>query len=838
MLIGREKDLDVLASMLHAPHPGPGIARVIQLDGPIGIGKSALLSATLAVVPGRVFVSRGDPTRQQGGLATHRSIVETLLDRDLERLLEEATPRSLARQCLAALGEGSCVIAIDDAHWLDNASEEFLIEMLTTPSRAAVTAVVVHRTGQYPVKLIGQARRAGVVHEHLTLRALSHDAIREITSSLTVAQRDEIVRFADGNPLFARVLLAAFRRHPESELAEDALGFAQGSRSSVLAAAVTTDMERLPEHPRALLNYLAIYGGRPDTDLLASLSGLTLAETDAGLDTLIDNGLLAEDQGEPLHPVMRLGAYQLMSQSHRARAHRAVAALPRVELVDRAEHLVVLGDDLTATETDILVRAAELSLGTDPAATVRWLNVVPSPHRTARLEILQARAEVLGGSTEFAIERLEGLVSLPPPEGIEARVLLANALRMSGQLAEARAMLAVDAEVIDPLILRDLIDMLALVDGEAPAHLVERLAGFPGPENQVTAAAYRTMELLGAGRIHEARATFDGVAAWMLQADATILRDSLHAVACATWSAYILDEFQTGIQLGEHGLSIARRYGRADALANLSVATAFSLLQAGRLDEADAAAKDVADDSTNRSSPGLIAMARAALAVSAQGRRDTALLERRLHELEAAALPEFGWWRRAVLTIRSRLSALLGRPVPYQLLAEEPDAMTALRYGDAATVSAASGDVDTARALITAGLAIADQQGARSQHAMLEVTLAEILLPVGELALATELLTAAREKFERLGMSLQLGRVHAGLARIAATTKRGQGALMRLTRREREVSALVAEGLTNQEIATRLTISRRTVDEHVSNVLKKLEVPSRVGIAQALRAQA
>jgi DNA-binding CsgD family transcriptional regulator len=48
-----------------------------------------------------------------------------------------------------------------------------------------------------------------------------------------------------------------------------------------------------------------------------------------------------------------------------------------------------------------------------------------------------------------------------------------------------------------------------------------------------------------------------------------------------------------------------------------------------------------------------------------------------------------------------------------------------------------------------------------------------------------------------------------------------------LTRRETEVLALVAEGLANSEIATRLTLSARTVDHHVSAILHKLGVASR-----------
>jgi DNA-binding CsgD family transcriptional regulator len=51
-----------------------------------------------------------------------------------------------------------------------------------------------------------------------------------------------------------------------------------------------------------------------------------------------------------------------------------------------------------------------------------------------------------------------------------------------------------------------------------------------------------------------------------------------------------------------------------------------------------------------------------------------------------------------------------------------------------------------------------------------------------------------------------------------------------LTSREREVAALVADGLTNREIAARLVISERTVEGHVERVLGKLEFRTRAQI--------
>ena len=52
-----------------------------------------------------------------------------------------------------------------------------------------------------------------------------------------------------------------------------------------------------------------------------------------------------------------------------------------------------------------------------------------------------------------------------------------------------------------------------------------------------------------------------------------------------------------------------------------------------------------------------------------------------------------------------------------------------------------------------------------------------------------------------------------------------------LGRRECEVADLIAEGLSNKEIASRLFLSERTVETHVYNILNKLGFSSRVSIA-------
>ena len=58
---------------------------------------------------------------------------------------------------------------------------------------------------------------------------------------------------------------------------------------------------------------------------------------------------------------------------------------------------------------------------------------------------------------------------------------------------------------------------------------------------------------------------------------------------------------------------------------------------------------------------------------------------------------------------------------------------------------------------------------------------------------------------------------------------------LRLTQRERQVARLVAEGLSNKEIATRLQIEQGTVKSHVHSVIHKLGVSRRAQVAATLR---
>ncbi len=90
-------------------------------------------------------------------------------------------------------------------------------------------------------------------------------------------------------------------------------------------------------------------------------------------------------------------------------------------------------------------------------------------------------------------------------------------------------------------------------------------------------------------------------------------------------------------------------------------------------------------------------------------------------------------------------------------------------------------------------------------------------------------LQAAQERLEALGMTF-FARYASTLATNVSSTA-DSPAPSKTTRREREVAALVADGLTNREIAERLVLSERTVEGHIANLFAKVNVSSRTQLA-------
>jgi DNA-binding CsgD family transcriptional regulator len=89
----------------------------------------------------------------------------------------------------------------------------------------------------------------------------------------------------------------------------------------------------------------------------------------------------------------------------------------------------------------------------------------------------------------------------------------------------------------------------------------------------------------------------------------------------------------------------------------------------------------------------------------------------------------------------------------------------------------------------------------------------------------------AMATFRALGAAPGADRVRSLLRRLGVRSAAGPAVAGGLSRREEEVARLVGVGLSNDQIAARLFLSPRTVEHHITSILRKLPAAGRSGIA-------
>ena len=191
------------------------------------------------------------------------------------------------------------------------------------------------------------------------------------------------------------------------------------------------------------------------------------------------------------------------------------------------------------------------------------------------------------------------------------------------------------------------------------------------------------------------------------------------------------------------------------------------------------------------------------------------------------------WRSRAVVTL-----ALLGRTREAKILADTEVSM-ARGWGAPGTLSRALAAMSmayggqTSLRLLSEAVQIVEDSEARLDLARAQTWLGRAHRDAGND-------TAARE-YARRGLDLAMRCEAGSLAVVAQETLRSAGGRpldgagqVLLTAAERRVADLVALGSSNQDVATRLSISKRTVDTHLGRIYRKLGIAGRTGLREAL----
>jgi DNA-binding CsgD family transcriptional regulator len=122
-------------------------------------------------------------------------------------------------------------------------------------------------------------------------------------------------------------------------------------------------------------------------------------------------------------------------------------------------------------------------------------------------------------------------------------------------------------------------------------------------------------------------------------------------------------------------------------------------------------------------------------------------------------------------------------------------------------------------------------------HARVCEDAAHLLILAGRSGEAQPLLDEALTRYDAIGALAWANQIRATLRGLGVRSgtrgprRRPTHGWESLTTIERGVSELVAEGLTNREVANRLHVSPHTVNTHLRHVFEKLSVVNRVGLA-------
>jgi DNA-binding CsgD family transcriptional regulator len=891
-VVGREVEIAAVGAFLAAP--GSESAGLLVVGEP-GIGKTTVwrecvrlsharghsvlmarstesevtlafagLSDLLSSVPAEMFASLPPPQRAALDIALLR--VEAPMPPG-RRLLGTAFG-SLLRELAA---NGDVLVAIDDVQWLDAPSAavvEFAVRRLGA-ARVRVVLSMRNASGSALSNALPDERWTRLVLGPLSVAVLHRIFAERLRRSFPRPTLVRIAKASAGNPFYALEIARLLAERP---------GISPLPVPSDVLALVRDRIGLLPAESRdALLRASA--AARPEARLLdpAALA----AGEEAGLIDVAADGQIVFS-----HPLYASAVYASAPLAQRRAAHRALAQVVG-DPEERARHLALASpgpDESVATVVeqaavgarargapDTAVELTELALQLTPAGTIavqrRRLELATCLELAGELERATALLEELSRTASDpdllarALLRLSDLVYRRAGES-EASAVARQAVAAARDpilRAHCQAALAVWSATIDVVAAaaaaRDAVEVLEAAGADAGirsfalASLV-RADLFAGNGFDASAARRaRELELeppvavddrivFKLGQWLRYVDDFDGARLRLAEAERaaddegdepSLINILLNQVVLELWAGSWARAEQLSQRLATLGDQLGISHAPADWQAYLDACL-------GRLE----AVREAAALAANRSEPIIDMLYLRALGIvelAARLPEEANLhLTRALGLIEQLGFREPAVWRiegdavEAAIAVGDleRAEELIGS---FEQQAERSQIPWSLAVAGRCRglILAARGDLQGAASALGEALVAHERcpmpiERARTLHA-----LGRVRRRLKQKVLARNALEAALLTFDELGAVLWAERTREELGRV--TTRK---ATETLTATEREIAVLAADGLTNQAIAERVYVSRKTVEANLARAYRKLGISSRAQLSRAL----